>query len=61
MLVVYNRFISKIVKRDDPFSISNIFAIIIFIVILQKYLVELVCMSVFGSEDKYLGLFVVIR
>jgi hypothetical protein len=50
-LVLYDRLIKKIVKRDDPFSNAAIYNLVIFIVILQKYLVELIFMKVIDSDE----------
>lgn len=40
MLAVYQRFSDKIIKRDDPFANSIMLALMIFIVVVQKYIVE---------------------
>lgn len=40
MLTVYRRFQDKVVKRDDPFSNANLLGLIIFMVVLQKYIIE---------------------
>lgn len=40
MLAVYQKFTDKIAKRDDPFSNAMMLNIIIFIVVIQKYIVE---------------------
>lgn len=61
LLVMYNSFVGKIVKRDDPFSNSNIFVFIIFMVILQKYLLEFIFYPMFGQSQTLIELGVVIR
>jgi hypothetical protein len=40
MLVVYERFTDKVAKRDDPFSNGVMLSIVIFIVVIQKYIIE---------------------
>jgi hypothetical protein len=40
MLVVYQKFTDKVAKREDPFSNGVMLSIIIFIVVIQKYIVE---------------------
>ena len=50
LIFVYTAFIQNVVKRDDPFNNAAIFVFIIFIVVLQKYLVELMCMDLFPHE-----------
>ena len=42
MFVLYARFIEMIFKRYDPFSNALILALLIFVVGIQKYLVDLV-------------------
>lgn len=51
MLFVYTTFVQKVVKRDDPFNNAAIFIFIIFMVVLQKYLIELTCLSLFPNKD----------
>lgn len=60
-LYIYNSFVSKIVKRDDPFQNSNIFIFIIFMVILQKYGIEVLFVPFFGGIDGIMNLGVVVR
>ena len=40
MLTVYQKFADKVVKRDDPFSNANMLSVIIFMVVIQKYIIE---------------------
>jgi sterol desaturase/sphingolipid hydroxylase (fatty acid hydroxylase superfamily) len=61
MLVIYQRFMSKIAKRDDPFSNANILVFIIFCVVLQKYIVEAIFAAYLGAEKAQQATIVVIR
>ena len=40
LLVVYQKFSDKVAKRDDPFSNGVMLGLVVFIVVIQKYLVE---------------------
>lgn len=60
-LFIYQRFMSKIVKRDDPFSNANILGFIIFCVVIQKYLVEVIFHDFLKEEMNAQATIVVIR
>ena len=49
MLTVYRRFQDKVVKRDDPFSNANLIGLIIFMVVIQKYIIEAILVSLLSS------------
>ena len=49
ILVIYDRLVQKVVNRDDPFTNAVIFIVVIYMVIFQKYLVELACYDLFGE------------
>ena len=40
MLIVYQKFSDRVAKRDDPFSNGVMLGLVIFIVVIQKYIVE---------------------
>ena len=40
LLVVYQKFSDKVAKRDDPFSNGVMLGLVIFVVVIQKYIVE---------------------
>lgn len=40
LLTVYQKIQEKVAKRDDPFSNASMLALLIFILIIQKYMVE---------------------
>ena len=61
LLYIYQMFMSKIAKRDDPFTNANLLAFIIFCVVLQKYVVELIFTSVMGADKVNQTTIVVIR
>ena len=42
LLLLYDKLTRKVVKRDDPFSNAGIYSFLIFMVILQKYLIEFI-------------------
>jgi len=39
-LYVYQKLSDKIAKRDDPFSNANMLGVIIFMIVIQKYIIE---------------------
>ena len=39
-MIIYSTLQERIASRDDPFKTGNVFAILIFIVVLQKYFFE---------------------
>ena len=49
MLTVYRRFQDKVVKRDDPFSNANLLGLIIFMVVIQKYVIEVILVSLLNG------------
>ena len=49
MLTVYRRFQDKVVKRDDPFSNANLLGLIIFMVVIQKYIIEVILVSLLNG------------
>lgn len=51
MLVVYQRFSDKVAKRDDPFSNGVMLGLVIFIVVIQKYIVEGALTWMLGEEE----------
>jgi len=51
MLYVYQNLCDKMAKRDDPFSTSAMFSIIIFMVVIQKYIVEAMLDAMLGDKD----------
>lgn len=51
MLTVYQKLSDKIAKRDDPFSNANMLGIIIFMIVLQKYVIEALLMWMLEGED----------
>ena len=51
MLVIYERFTDKVAKRDDPFSNGVMLSIVIFIVVIQKYIVEWALTVMLEDED----------
>lgn len=51
MLTVYRRFQDKVVKRDDPFSNANLLGLIIFMVVIQKYIMEVVLVSLLSGSS----------
>lgn len=51
MLSVYQKLSDKIAKREDPFSNANMLGIIIFMIVLQKYLIEGLLMWMLEGED----------
>jgi hypothetical protein len=51
MLFVYNNFCDKMAKREDPFATSTMFSIIIFMVVVQKYIVEATLTAMLGDKD----------
>lgn len=40
MLYLYQKLADKIAKRDDPFSNANMLGVIIFMIVIQKYIIE---------------------
>lgn len=50
MLTVYRRFQDKVVKRDDPFSNANLLGLIIFMVVIQKYIIEAILTSLLNGQ-----------
>eukprot|EP00349_Pseudokeronopsis_sp_Brazil_P000173 CAMPEP_0202958592 /NCGR_PEP_ID=MMETSP1396-20130829/2898_1 /ASSEMBLY_ACC=CAM_ASM_000872 /TAXON_ID= /ORGANISM="Pseudokeronopsis sp., Strain Brazil" /LENGTH=265 /DNA_ID=CAMNT_0049676743 /DNA_START=366 /DNA_END=1163 /DNA_ORIENTATION=+ len=50
-IMLYQQMNTKIRKRDDPFSNGTIYSFVIFMVILQKYLVELVFYKSLEDEN----------
>ena len=51
MLYVFNNICDKMAKRDDPFSTSTMFSLIIFMVVVQKYFVEAALTAMLGEKD----------
>ena len=51
MLFVYQRFSDKVAKRDDPFSNGVMLGILIFIVVIQKYVVEGLLTNMLETES----------
>ena len=48
-LIVYQNFTDRVAKRDDPFSNGAMLGIVIFIVVIQKYIVESALKVVFAD------------
>ncbi|CDW88744.1 UNKNOWN [Stylonychia lemnae] len=51
LLYVYQKLTDKIAKRDDPFSNANVLGLIIFMVVIQKYIIESVLTSMLAEEE----------
>ena len=59
LLILFDRLARKIVKRDDPFTNATIYSILIFIVVLQKYVLDYIFYMAMPEESQKYG--VVIR
>ncbi len=60
-VLLYDQFTKKIIQRDDPFNNAYIFVFVMFMVILQKYLTELVLVDLSRAGDSAGELIVIIR
>ena len=61
MLVIFQKFQNKVVKRDDPFQNSNILAFLMFCIVIQKYIVEYLFSEVVNTSHMAESTIVVIR
>jgi len=59
LLVLFDRLARKIVKRDDPFTNATIYSILIFIVVIQKYILDYIMYTWIPPNQQAYG--VVIR
>ena len=60
-LTVYNKYISRIARKDDPFSNSDVLSFIVFVVVFQKYLIEFFQTNLLGTSGEFEQLTVVVR
>lgn len=51
LLSIYQKLSDKIAKRDDPFSNANMLSVIIFMVVIQKYIIESVLTNMLMDAD----------
>eukprot|EP00347_Sterkiella_histriomuscorum_P006998 403350638 len=50
-LYIYQKLADKIAKRDDPFSNANMLGVIIFMIVIQKYIIEGILTAMLENAD----------
>ena len=61
MLIIYQRFLNKVAKRDNPFSNAGLLSFLIFSVVVQKYIIESLFATTINKDLDSRNTIVVIR